>query len=554
MLAFISSIGLAVAVAVIARYFYIFTEPTISRGDQQPRVQLDQGTFVGTRNENIDKFLGIPYAKPPVGDLRFRLPVANEPYKGTHNASTFGSSCLQQAISFSSPANLAPEAIELLKSFSVPLPKSDEDCLTLNIWKPSEVPEGTRLPVVVWIHGGGFEVGSAASTDGSVIVKRSLEMDNPIMYISINYRLSAFGFLAGTEVKNAGVANLGLQDQREALRWVQRYISAFNGDPSKVTIWGQSAGAWSVGLQMVANAGDNEGLFRGAFMHSGSPVPYGDISHGQKYYDELVVEAGCANASDSLQCLRGVSSSVIKTMMDATPSLLSKEALSIVWMPRSDGTFFVDPPFQAVLKGAVANVPFVSGECDDEGTLFMLAQSDIITDNEVQEFVSSNYFPNASADEMNRLLTMYPQDLSQGSPFATGNRNALTPQSKRLAALQGDLLYTAPRRFLLQQRSEKQPAWSFSSRRMKSFPDLGSFHAHDMANVYGPGDLTDYLVNFVNYLDPNGPDSADWPQYTPSGRVLMTFLDGPAPRKLERDDFREDSIGYVTSLLLKYAL
>ncbi|KAI0804500.1 carotenoid ester lipase precursor [Irpex lacteus] len=524
-----------------------------SLGAPGPQVQLDQGTFIGSRNGSINRFLGIPFAKPPVGDLRFRLPVPNDPYTGAYNATNFGQVCPQQTLSPSLPDNLAPEAKAILIAFSATFPDS-EDCLTINVWQPSDLPKGKKIPVAAWIFGGGFEEGGSPAFDGSVIVQRSIEVGQPIIYVSMNHRVSAFGFPGGSQVKAAGVGNIGLHDQRQALRWIQKYISAFNGDPSKVTIWGVSSGAISVSLQMLANGGDTEGLFRGAFMHSGSPIPFGDISHGQRTYDQLVAYAGCQNASDTLQCLREAPYDVLKAGMNASPSLFSRLAFNISWVPRTDGVFLLDPPQQAVLKGAVANIPFVSGDCDDEGTIFSLSQGDITTNEELEEYLASNYLPNATTAEVQRLLEVYPDDVTQGSPFDTGSQNALTPQYKRLAAFHGDFVFNGPRRFFVQQRSQKQPVWSFLSKRAKSTPDLGAYHGNDMPNVYGPGELTDYLINFVNHLDPNGNGSAYWPQYTPTNPTLMTFLDGPTPQELTQDTFREEAIGTLTELFLKYPL
>jgi carboxylesterase type B len=142
--------------------------------------------------------------------------------------------------------------------------------LSINIQRPQDQ-SLKDLPVVVWIHGGGFEVGASSSPfsensatpgvfyQGANIVRRSIQMDKPIIVTSINYRLNHFGFTASKEFEEAGLLNLGLEDQRVALRWIQRNIRAFGGDPTKVTIMGESAGSWSVTAQLVANNGDNEG-------------------------------------------------------------------------------------------------------------------------------------------------------------------------------------------------------------------------------------------------------------------------------------------------------
>ncbi|KAH9891908.1 carotenoid ester lipase precursor [Cubamyces lactineus] len=520
-----------------------------------PTVQLDQGTFIGTTDGTTNKFLGIPFAKPPVGDLRFNLPVAVDPYTGTHTVTAFGQSCPQQAINLDLPSEVVSDAVNFILNsvYGVVVPSS-EDCLTINVVVPAGTQPNAKLPVVAWIFGGGFELGGPNLYDGGVIVSRSIELGEPVIYVSMNYRLSAFGFLASQEVKDAGVGNLGLQDQRLALRWIQKYISAFGGDPTKVTIWGESAGAISVALHMLTNGGNTEGLFRGAFMESGSPIPTGDITHGQSDYDRLVAETGCTGAADTLQCLREVPYDTLKKAADASPNIFSPQSLRLAWLPRADGTFLTDTPQQLVQKGSVASVPFVTGDCDDEGTLFSLSTLNITTETELRSYVVDNYMPELTTDDLDNLMTLYPADITQGSPFDTGILNALTPEFKRLAAMQGDLVFQAPRRFFLQNRSGKQPTWSFLSKRFKALPGLGSAHATDILNVYGGGELADYLINFVNHLDPNGNTVPSWPKYTTSSPNLLTFLDGSIPIEITNDDYRVDAMSLMTELSLEFPL
>ncbi|KAI0683770.1 alpha beta-hydrolase [Cytidiella melzeri] len=520
-----------------------------------PTVHLDDGIFIGVHNETTNRFLGIPFAQPPVGDLRLRRPLPNKPYTGVHNATAFGLGCPQQALSFDFPPNFSPAAVAALGAVTAQanLSHTGEDCLNINVWQPAGLSAGVKLPVIFWIFGGGFESGDADPFDGAVIVNRSIELGEPVIYASINYRVSVFGFLGGQEVKAAGVGNLGLLDQREALRWVQKYISAFNGDPSRVTIWGESSGAISVALQMLANDGNTEGLFHGAFMQSGSPPPTGDIVQSQPEYDNLVASVGCQNASDTLECLRQAPFDTLKAAMDASANLFGPQALNISTAPRADGVFLRNPPQQAVLKGKVADIPFVTGDCDDEGTLFSLSQN-LTSDEEFRAYVSGNYFPDATPDDIDKILEAYPQDPTEGSPFGTGNLNALTSQYKRVAAFQGDLVFLAPRRFFLQNRSSKQPTWSFLWKRFKSLPDLGSFHSSDLTNSYGPGEITDYLIHFANHLDPNGKGSVEWPRYTTSAPMLMTFLDGPVPQNITKDEFRTDAMDLLTQLSAKFPL
>jgi len=380
-----------------------------------------------------------------------------------------------------------------------------------------------------------------------------------VIYVSMNYRVSAFGFLASKEVKDARVGNLGLWDQRLALHWVQKYIHAFGGDPSKVTIWGQSAGSISVSLQMVTNGGNPEGLFRAAFMQSGSPLPTTDITAGQPYYDFLVERTGCSGSSDTLACLRAAPYDKLKAAMDSTPSISSYQSVALAWLPRVDGVFLVDAPQKLIQRGEVARIPFVSGDCDDEGTLFSISQTNITTPAELRTYLIDFFFPNATESQIDKLLRLYPQDVTQGSPYDTGTQNALTPEFKRLASILGDFVFQAPRRFFLKTVSDKQNTWSFLSKRLKSVPVLGSFHETDIPNIYGGGDLTDFLIQFATNLDPNGLLSPHWPRYTASSPQLLTLLGSQLEvtsnnRTITLDTYRTKEIEFITNISLTYQL
>ncbi|EIM86931.1 carotenoid ester lipase precursor [Stereum hirsutum FP-91666 SS1] len=518
------------------------SSPNFARDGGPPTIQLDSGTFVGNQTGNATQFLGIPYALPPTGDLRLRLPVANLPYNGTYNASTFGPICPQQSFVLdpSVVATVGPIVAEL--AFGPGNYPQSEDCLNLDVIVPTGTTADAKLPVVVWIYGGAFEEGDMPPYPGEAIIEGSLELGTPVVYVAMNYRLSAFGFLPGKEVKEAGVGNLGLQDQRLALRWIQKYIEAFGGDPNRVIIFGQSAGAISVGLQMVTNGGDAEGLFHGGFMQSGSPFPVGDIAgtKPQAVYDSIVDRAGCSNATDTLQCLRELPFSVFNDVSNETFSSFSFQSLNLAFEPLADGGFLKEDPQQLVLKGEVANIPFVTGDCDDEGTLFSLGNANLTTETETNNYIASNYFPNASTQDLQPLLAAYPSDPSAGSPFDTGSANNVTAQYKRLAAFQGDLIFQAPRRFFLQQRSSQQNAWSYLWKRDKSTPYIGSYHGSDSA--YTPGEVRDAVINFAYNLDPNGPTLgiSEWPKYTTDAPTLFTLLDGNVSVALTNDTYRAD--------------
>ncbi|KAJ6584319.1 alpha beta-hydrolase [Mycena capillaripes] len=529
---------------------------TVETRAAAPTIKLDAGTFTGTASSsNTQSFLGIPFAQPPVGDLRFRLPVPVPAYTGTQTVNAFAPACPQQAVKLPVLTGLPEEVIDYIanSAFGVLFP-SAEDCLKINVIKPSTATATSKLPVVVWIFGGGFELGSPAMYDGVPIVQRSIAMGEPVIYVSMNYRLSAFGFLASKEVRAAGVGNLGLQDQREAFRWIQKYIGAFGGDPTKVTIWGESAGAISVGLHMVANNGDNEGLFRAGFMESGSPIPVGPLENGQKYYDAIVQQVGCTGAADTLACLRTVPYATLKAAQDASPFIFAYQSLVLAWLPREDGIFLTDAPQKLVQQGKVANVPFITGDCDDEGTLFSLSTLNVTTDKEFIQYISSIWLPEATSAMATTMQQLYPSDITVGSPFDTSILDALTPQFKRLAAFQGDAVFQAPRRFFQQSRSGKQKQWGFLSKRLKEVPFLGSFHFSDILNVYFGGELADYLINFATNLDPNGKTVPNWPAYTTATPNMMTFLDGLFPTTITQDTYRAASMQFLTNVTLQFPI
>ncbi|KIJ15043.1 hypothetical protein PAXINDRAFT_169423 [Paxillus involutus ATCC 200175] len=512
-----------------------------------PTVTLDSATVTGLSSGSVNEFLGIPFAQPPTGQLRFQLPQALPPYDASFSATGYGPACPQQAMELPVVSGLPAETLDYLTRInnSIVITPSAEDCLTLNVIVPADATPESKLPVVVWIYGGGFEIGGTSGYNGTAIVAKAISLGVPAIYVSMNYR---------QEVKDAGVGNLGLQDQRLALYWVQKYIKAFGGDPTKVTIWGESAGARSVSLHMVTNDGNPDGLFRAAFMQSGSPRPVGDIVQGQKYYDALVSETRCLSASDTLQCLREVPYETLLDAVNQSPSMFSYQSTVLAWQPRVDGVFLTDEPQKLVQQGSVADVPFVNGVCDDEGTLFSFSTLNITTDTQFEEYLQTYLFPDAPSTTIQELMEFYPANISQGSPFDTGVLNAITPQFKRIAAFQGDATFQAPRRFLLQNRSGKQPLWTYLSKRLKTLPVLGSFHSSDLLNVYGGEDMASYLVRFVNNLDPNGGTDLYWPQYTTAKPHMLEFLDGSIPQALTEDTYRVEAMEFLTSVMLGYPL
>ncbi|KAJ7713986.1 carotenoid ester lipase precursor [Mycena metata] len=530
----------------------LLTSSLAASTPRSPTVRLDSATVTGVANGTLNKFLGIPYVKPPVGPLRLHLPRPIPRYTQNFAATTFGPICPQQAQTLVLPDDVPEIVREEFAGIGAPAPlPSSEDCLTVNVIAPANATPHSKLSVVVWIYGGGFEIGFPESTDGSILVNQSIALGSPIVYVSLNYRLNVFGFLASKEVRDAGIGNLGLQ--RQALRWVQQYITQFGGDPSKVTLWGESAGAISTSLQMVTNGGNNEGLFRAAIMDSGAPLWLGSITHGQQYYDQIVKDVGCARSQDTLDCLRNAPFEALMSATNSTPNLFVYQALAEAWIPRVDGDFLKDDPQRLFLRGSVANIPMINGVNDDEGTLFSASTLNITTPDELAPYLKTFYVPGASIAEIDHVLSFYPSDPAAGSPFNTSDANALTPQFKRIAAVLGDLAFQGPHRLFLQTRSDLQPTWSYLYKRGKATPFLGTFHSSELANAYGGGDLGAFFIRFITTLNPSAPNaSVKWPKYTTKSSDMLTFLDGDVPLAVTQDDYRVEAIQAMIELLLKH--
>ncbi|HKS98182.1 MAG TPA: carboxylesterase family protein, partial [Rugosimonospora sp.] len=211
-----------------------------------PVVGVHSGLLRGTSQGGVDSFLGVPYAQPPVGALRWQAPRPVTPWRGLREAVAYGNRC---------PAAASSNG-----------PRSEtEDCLFLNVQRPAGTRPGARLPVYFWIHGGGLVNGSSNQHDGGLIVRTT-----GVVVVTINYRLGVFGFLAHPALAGTGgqVGDYGLEDQQAALRWVRDNIGAFGGDPRQVTIGGESAGGWSICAHLTAPG--SQGLFVRAMMQSGS--------------------------------------------------------------------------------------------------------------------------------------------------------------------------------------------------------------------------------------------------------------------------------------------
>ena len=302
-------------------------------GSTDPIVRIDGGLVRGADAAGVNSFLGLPYAAPPTGNLRWRPPQPAAGWSGVRDATTFGPSCPQAASPFAPPGQFS------------------EDCLYLNVYTPAARSSFGGRPVLVWIHGGGLEQDGARDYDGTKLAA------DGVVVVTINYRLGALGFLAHPALASHGAAgNYGLMDQQAALRWVQRNIARFGGDPGNVTIAGQSAGGLSVLAQMVSPGA--RGLFQRAIVQSGTfALNQRPLAVAEAAGETFATAVGCADQSAA--CLRSAPvSDLVANFGVEIPGVV-------------DGAVLTQPIGTALARGQFARVPVINGITHDEELLFV---------------------------------------------------------------------------------------------------------------------------------------------------------------------------------------
>ena len=328
-----SAAGLAASVLVAGASGAVASSAS---GAANPIVRIDNGLVRGAGAAGVSTFLGLPYAAPPTGNLRWRPPRPAAAWSGVRDATQFGPSCPQAASPFAPPGPFS------------------EDCLYLNVYTPASVERGGGgRPVLVWIHGGGLTQDSGRNYDGT-----KLAADGTVV-VTINYRLGALGFLAHPALASrpgGPAGNYGLMDQQAALRWVQRNIARFGGDPHNVTIAGQSAGGLSVLAQMVSPGA--RGLFQRAIVQSGTfALNQRPLATAEAAGQTFATAVGCPDQSAA--CLRSV----------PVASLVGKFGVEIPGVV--DGAVLTQPIGTALARGQFARVPVINGITHDEELLFV---------------------------------------------------------------------------------------------------------------------------------------------------------------------------------------
>lgn len=476
-----------------------------------PHVMVDQGMLSGVcGDDQIDRFLGVPYAKPPVGDLRWRPAEPPDTWDGTHVAKAFGHRCAQsKSILYQSAAS------------------SDEDCLTLNIWTPSVEPDA-KLPVMVWIHGGGHINGSSAepvayAKDGELYDGSHLAAKN-VVVVSINYRLGPLGFFTHPALlKNGGRSgNQGLWDQQMALRWVKKNITGFGGDARNITIFGQASGAVDVCYHMVSPK--SRGLFQQAIGQSGgcttSQPTAADVGDGiAKYLQKL----GCGG-DDPMSCLRGKS---VTDLLNAVPTTDSP------FVPVVDGSFIAEQPRSSFDASDVADVPYLLGTNTDEGALYASQYAALSSDDDYRA-VLQRFFPQAALD---RLCELYP-----ASRFA----DSVSPYQTALEHVFGDAWWICPTIDTAHRATKAQlDVYLYNSDLPAHLDSVSSAQGAEIPYVFGSGVgftqdqdaaselLQCYWTNLALHADPNGDHQFTWPKLASGKDVRVNFALGMDPTLLK---------------------
>lgn len=361
---------------------------------EDPVVTIGAGSLRGTATATNKAFLGIPFAAPPVGNLRWKAPQPVEPWNGTRDATQPGPACAQKA----SPIG------------GLPTGTVNEDCLYLNVHTPANVRPGAKLPVMVWVHGGSYDKGAGSLYDPSALAATT----NTIV-VTTNYRLGALGFLSlpGLAAENPAL-NYGIQDQQAALRWTQRNIAAFGGDTNRVTLFGESAGAGSVCTNLVSP--EAVGLFHRAILQSGtcrfnSPGEE-TSSDGYASGKELAERVGCPDDGGQVACMRAKSVADLQNAVQADPTQLTG---GLRFSTVVDGKIVLSDPMERITSGRFHRMPIMIGTNRDEGRLFTFAAFDLrgktLTEEQYRQLIAKQ-----AGEQAASIVTNVYSSQRYGSP------------------------------------------------------------------------------------------------------------------------------------------
>ncbi|KAJ7616042.1 aEsta [Roridomyces roridus] len=508
---------------MLRRLFPVFSLLTFS-ARAVPIVDLGYATYAGTSlSAGVDQFLGMRFAAPPVGHLRWRAPADPVVETGLVDDSSHGSVCYNLEAAFD------PTGTTL-----------SEDCLFIDVYAPA-LTKNKLFPVWFFIQGGGYIEDFNPDYNGTDVVVQSggNVRDAPglhnVVLVTFNYRVGAFGFLASERVSRDGALNVGLLDQRKALLWVNKHISKFGGDPNHVVIHGVSAGAGSVTHHLTAFGGRNDGLFIGAIGESVFWPREVPVSELEFQFDLFASAAGCAGSIDQMACLRKQNTSTLVTANIGHPFLGRAANPQFFYTPTIDGDFVQDHLYTLFQEGKFIQVPMMLGDDEKEGTFFAANAS---TPAAVVSFLMDNYPVLTPADgvqitELYPLLPMLPQHA------------AFFPSA---AAAYGEATFTCPSNFIATRMDAVGlPVWNYRFSVVQEDVEalgLGVPHASALPAIFGPDSIPDrtstftttnapmvpivmnYWISFIRALNPNSfrlEGTPEWMQFQSAKPTRLQF-------------------------------
>lgn len=469
----------------------------VSLWAQSLEVRTHYGSVSGAETQGLRVFKGIPYATPPVGDLRWKRPLPPKPWTGVRPATEFAASCIQP---------------------SPRVQKQSEDCLYLNVWG---LPSARNAPVMLWIHGGGYLGGSGSVPlyDGSSLARLGA------VVVTINYRLGVFGFLAHPQLSRESPqhvsGNYGLLDQIAALQWVRENIAAFGGDPKNVTIFGESAGAGSVSCLLFSPLA--KGLFHHAIAESGAlddqlkslRNPVGGIESAEHQGSEVARMVGCGGAK-TLDCLREMSERLLLKMLPPSVSCLECTQRD-TFGPVMDGYVIPGQPYELLRAGKLNPATILTGSNRGEGTI-------VIGGRPVPDVAGYRVWMAARfQDHTGKVLATYPAESNDAVRAAL--RDVYT-----------DSWYLCPSRSLA---AAAKTSWLYQFTRVRPGTEMRTAHGSELPYVFDtlntvPGRVEDIdrklaalmsaaWYRFAAEGDPNGDGLPEWPRYDRKSEVNMEF-------------------------------